>query len=111
MARELSEDHGKPLPVWFYTERERLIRNLLQKPGETIIIELQAEAWFESTTLIDVSPQLQRDVFRPDLFMANVDLARRTQVPRIYLWGVEWWYWMRARGYPEYIDCAQRVVG
>jgi len=26
---------------------------------------------------------------------ANIDFAKRTGFNEIYVWGVEWWYWMK----------------
>ena len=33
-----------------------------------------------------------------DTFRNNIDFARRVGFPEVYLWGVEWWYWIRDRG-------------
>jgi hypothetical protein len=100
-----------PLPAWFYLAKDRLARALLRKGGETIIVELQAEAWFEdSAGLPYVHPDTQNREFPADLLLgANVEYARRTHAPEVYLWGVEWWYWMREQGHPEYVDAARRA--
>ena len=87
-----------------------MVRALLRKGGETIIVELQAEAWFQPASLVDIAPELQRHEFPADLLLvSNVEYARRTQFSQAYLWGVEWWYWMEAQGYPEYLEAARRV--
>ena len=31
-------------------------------------------------------------------FRDNVEFARRVGFPEVYLWGVEWWYWIREKG-------------
>jgi hypothetical protein len=87
-----------------------VVRALLRKGGETIIVELQAEARFEQAALVDIPPEQQRREFPADLLLvSNVEYARRTQFSQAYLWGVEWWYWMEAHGYPEYLEAARRV--
>jgi hypothetical protein len=99
-----------PVPVWSYPLKDRLARALLRKDGETIVVELQAEAWFESASLRDVPPERQQREFPADLLLvSNLEYARRTQAPRVYLWGVEWWYWMQAQGFPEYVEAARRA--
>jgi hypothetical protein len=100
-----------PLPAWSYLAKDRLARTLLGRDGETIIVELQAEAWFEASAgLTDIPPDTQKREFPPDLLLgSNVEYARRTHAPEVYLWGVEWWYWMRERGHPEYVDAARQV--
>ena len=96
------------LPAWSYTAKDRLVRSLLRKEGETILVELQAEAWFEPAALADVPPERQAEEFPADLLLgANVDYARRMGFAHAYLWGVEWWFWMRGRGYPRYVEAAR----
>jgi hypothetical protein len=34
----------------------------------------------------------------------NVDFAARTGMPRAYLWGAEWWYWLASKGEHEIAD-------
>ena len=29
------------------------------------------------------------------LFLKNIDFAKRTGLDTIYLWGGEWWYWLK----------------
>lgn len=100
----------QPLPAWSYTAKDRLTRALLQKDGETILVELQSEAWFDTANLADIPAELQRREFPAQrMILDNVEYARRTQFRQIYLWGVEWWYWMEAQGFPEYGEAAQRV--
>jgi hypothetical protein len=100
-----------PVPVWVYTAKDRVVRTLLQKPGETIVIELQAEAWFTSISVSDAPVEMQMQHFPASMVLANVEYARHTQFASAYLWGVEWWYWMRARGHSEYVEAARQAFG
>ncbi len=33
-----------------------------------------------------------------DRLKDNVEYAQKVGMPRTYLWGVEWWYWMIKKG-------------
>jgi hypothetical protein len=97
-----------PLPAWSYPAKDRVVRGLLRKEGETILVELQAEPWFEPAALADIPPERQAEEFPEDLLLgANVDYARRIGFSHAYLWGVEWWFWMQAQGYPSYVEAAR----
>jgi hypothetical protein len=30
-----------------------------------------------------------------DILLDNVEFAKKTGMNEIYVWGVEWWYWMK----------------
>ncbi len=91
-----------PFPPWFY----RLKSNLVSK--KTIIVELQAEPWArESLPKTSLEEQIKR--FSPEQFRKNVEFARKTGFEEIYLWGVEWWYYMALNGYPQYLEFAKRL--
>ena len=30
-----------------------------------------------------------------DIFKENIDFAKQTGLDKFYLWGSEWWYWMK----------------
>jgi len=100
-----------PVPVWLYIAKDRLVRTLLQKPGETIVIELQAEAWFTSISVAEAPIEMQKQHFPASMVLANVEYARRTQFASAYLWGVEWWYWMKMQGHSEYVEAARQAFG
>jgi len=99
------------VPVWVYTAKDRLVRGVLGKPGKTIVIELQAEAWFKTLWVAEAPIEMQKAHFPAETLRDNVKYARRTHFPQVYLWGVEWWYWMKARGHPEYVAAARGAIG
>jgi hypothetical protein len=62
-----------------------------------IISELQAEPWFFEG--IDTrSPEEWSEVFTPAMLEENIQFAKETGLDEVYLWGVEWWYYLRAHG-------------
>ncbi len=89
-----------PFPPWFY----RLKANLVGK--KTIVVELQAEPWAtHSLTQTPLDKQIKR--FSLEQFKKNIEFAQKTGFEEVYLWGVEWWYFMAQQGHPEYLDYAK----
>lgn len=96
------------LPPWFYRFKEGLMELLYgQKP--TYLIELSAEPWLlEPITAVDVETQYSRmDV---DKIGQIIDYAKDTRYDRQYLWGAEWWYWLRERGHDEIWELGKEVI-
>lgn len=80
-----------PLPPAHYTKKAEFIAPLVD---EVIISELQAEPWVP-TTMTTTPLDEQYKSMNEDRFWRNIDYARRTGFSETYLWGVEWWYWLR----------------
>jgi hypothetical protein len=60
------------------------------------ITELQAEP-FEKSGMDERHAPRAINGFTPGRLAENVTLARRAGATRVYLWGVEWWAFLRAR--------------
>ena len=87
------------LPPLAYTARLWLNgRNI----NSAYITELQAEPWIPNQALADTPLAEQFKSMSLDRFKNNVDFARRTGMPRAYLWGAEWWLWLESHGAPEF---------
>lgn len=81
---------------------------MLQTTKKTIISELQAEPWAkEALNATAVDKQLE--LFSVSDFADNINVAKGTGFDQAYLWGVEWWYFMKQQGYPEYLKFAKRL--
>jgi hypothetical protein len=95
------------LPPWFYRAKEGVMA-LLYGEKPTFLIELSAEPWLlESIVQVPIDVQLSRmDVQK---FEEILNYARETRYETQYLWGAEWWYWMRQNGRPEMWEKAQSV--
>ncbi len=65
-----------------------------------IVSELQAEPWFagyqKSTDLNQL--QVYSSLFTATDLMRHVRLAQTIGVDEAYLWGVEWWYYLKVNG-------------
>jgi hypothetical protein len=83
-----------PIPAFFYRMRAML-------SGQPVLIsELQAEPWF-SAAISSKPAAYWAQLFTTEDFRDQVRFARRTHLPEAYLWGVEWWYYLREQGFPE----------
>ena len=71
--------------------------------------ELQSEPWLSMRDSSEGSPQKQAQLFSLADFKANIEFAKKTGFDESYLWGVEWWYWIAEKGYPEYLDYAKVI--
>ena len=59
--------------------------------------ELQAEPWAPHGLLALKEGEYKQSLDAEQL-KKNIDFARRTGFPEHYLWGVEYWYWLKERG-------------
>lgn len=97
-----------PVPPSLYSLKSNLVRYLFAKSNQkTIIVELQAEPWLANGNFLP--PQQQAKLFTTDNLKSYVGFAQGTGFDEVYLWGVEWWYFMAANGYPEYLDYARTL--
>lgn len=61
------------------------------------ISELQGEPWFAGTNALETPIQEQEQTMSPKRLRANMDVAERVGASRVYLWGAEWWYFMKEK--------------
>lgn len=97
-----------PLLPGFYTLKSNLTRLLAPNNQMTIISELQAEPWstkpLQDTPLADQLKQLP-----PEKLKDHLEFAKRTGFNTIYLWGAEWWVYMKEKGHPDYWNFAKTL--
>ncbi len=99
-----------PIPPVFYALKNTLARSLGASKGETIISELQMEPWIPDLKLPSLSSiQKQLIDFPESKLTDNLKYAKETGFSSIYLWGVEWWYFMDAKGYSKYLQSAKKL--
>ncbi len=98
-----------PVPGFIYPLKSNVIRKVLAPFNQkTIITELQAEPWVQKA-IPDTSLEEQMKLFSIDNFKSNLDYAKKTGFDEIYLWGVEWWYYIAGKGHTEYLDFAKTI--
>jgi hypothetical protein len=81
-----------PLPPVFYGRKAALVNLIFGKAVWNV--ELQAEPWGR-TLLYNLPLDEQRKTMTPEKFAPIVEYARETGLDTFYLWGAEWWYWMK----------------
>ncbi|MCX6764051.1 MAG: hypothetical protein NTZ97_04990 [Candidatus Moranbacteria bacterium] len=79
------------------------------KQNQAIVVELQGEPWLNDwTTNVPVADQLK--VMNGRQLEANVIYAKKVALPEVYLWGVEWWYWLKVeKNQSELWDKAREI--
>lgn len=94
------------LPPIFYNLKARWAG---QNPGDVIISELQAEPWAPDG-LLDVPLSEQKYSMDGKRLVSHVNYAKKTGFAGAYLWGAEWWYWLKQeQGVDELWDEARKL--
>jgi hypothetical protein len=71
-------------------------------PKEDLIsVELQAEPWVPFNKDIRIDYKQFADQMTPEILRYNVIFATKTGASEIYLWGAEWWYFMKQHHAPQ----------
>ena len=83
-----------PFPPVFYGRKAQIIKTLFDK--EVICVELQAEPWGPKL-IYDISLAEQEKTMNLEQFKKNIEFAKKTGLKEFYLWGTEWWYWMKEK--------------
>lgn len=84
-----------PVDSIFYRMKAAII-TLATRVKKIIIIELQAEPWgpkmITETPLIEQYKSMDVEQFRE-----NIEYVKRVEFSEAYLWGGEWWYWLKVK--------------
>jgi len=83
-----------PFPPVFYFKKAQIIKKLFGK--EVICTELQAEPW-GPVLLNKLSLEEQNKTMNLQQFQKNIGFAKKTGLKEFYLWGAEWWYWLKEK--------------
>ena len=95
------------LPPIFYWRRAQVIEKFFQK--KVICVELQAEPWCP-TLLYDCPLEEQEKTMNLEQFQKNIEFAKRTGLDSFYLWGAEWWFWLKEKeSQPEIWEEAKKL--
>jgi hypothetical protein len=95
------------LPPWFYRFKEGVMR-LLYGEKQTFLIELSGEPWLLAP-VEDTPLDVQYERMNLQKFDEILDYAKDTRFDRQYLWGGEWWYWLKLQGNSEMWDRAKEL--
>ena len=79
-------------PIFF--RLKLLLISLFAHQNNAIVIELQGEPWLAGSTT-DAPVQTQLASMNAATLKDNVEFAKESGFDEVYVWGVEWWYWMK----------------
>ena len=81
-----------PLPPVTYFRKAQLVHYFFGK--QVISTELQAEPW-APTSLYNLPLDEQAKTMDVEQFKANIAYAKQTGLGEFYLWGAEYWFWLK----------------
>ena len=82
-----------PIGPNFFKLKKFLIKKFAHQEN-AIVVELQGEPWLKGwTTNFSIPEQL--DSMNSEKIKENVEFAQKSGFDTVYLWGAEWWYYMK----------------
>ncbi|MFA5925657.1 MAG: cellulase family glycosylhydrolase [Parcubacteria group bacterium] len=98
-----------PLPPRFFWFKANVVH--LFNPEKPIVVsELQAEPWGPKL-IYDLTLEEQEKSMNLAQFQENISYAEQVGFPENYLWGAEWWYWLKTKqNRPEFWKAAKEVL-
>jgi hypothetical protein len=97
-----------PITPAFFRIKENLIDIFFGKKP-SIIIELSGEPWLRMP-IVGTSNEILLSRMGIDKFNEMIDFASKTSFDSQYLWGAEWWYWMKTKqNHPEFWNRAKEL--
>ena len=73
-----------------------------------MVIELSAEPWLLQP-IVDTPIDIQLQRMGLDKFNEMIDFSSKVGFDTSYLWGAEWWYWLKKNNHPEHWDRAKEL--
>ena len=97
------------LPPFFFRLKRALVELVVGKKP-MMVVELQGEPWLNKPVELATIEEQYRSM-DPAYFNNTLEYASRTGFDTFYLWGVEWWYWLKEQGRPEIWDTMKEKIG
>ena len=96
-----------PLTPGFFRFKHNLM-HIFMGAKPSFVVELSAEPWLLQS-IIDTSIETQLNRMGVDKLDKMVDFSYRTGFNGFYLWGAEWWYWLKLQGYTEHWEYGKEL--
>jgi hypothetical protein len=78
---------------------------------QVIISELQAEPWPPGKHILQTTLEDQFKSFDLKRLKSNIAYTKKTGFTEVYLWGVEWWYWLKIKhNQPEFWNMVKQNI-
>lgn len=98
------------LPSIFYRKKAAWLKRLLPNVKDLIVVELQAEPWTAGIPVRIETLDRQFNRFSFERFERHIKYVRDVGYSQTYLWGVEWWAWLREKAeHPEFWEEAKKL--
>ena len=97
------------VPPAFYHYKASLTKYFQPNLKRVIVTELQMEPWTMDKHMLELTLEEQKKSFDLKRFKNNIRYAQKTGLPQVYLWGAEYWYWLKLAGQPEIWQTAQKL--
>jgi len=96
------------IPAIFYHRKIALMKLLFgNKP--IIVSEQQGEPWIHGSDIKNATPEIIAKTMSPEKFQEILAYSRQCGFNKVYLWGVEWWYWLKLQGNDRYWEMAKKL--
>ena len=96
------------LPPAWYRAKYNIMRILFGKK-DALLIELSLEPWLLQP-IKDTDIEIQMERMGLDKMQHIIEYASHTGLQKQYLWGVEWWYWLKEKGIAEQWNFIKNTV-
>lgn len=91
----------------YYRKKAQLINEQI---SDFFFVELQAEPWGPAF-VTEMPLEQQKELFSVEQLRKNITFGKETGFKNTYLWGVEWWYYMKQiHEYGEVLDAVRDEI-
>jgi hypothetical protein len=97
-----------PITPGFFRAKQNLVDWFYGTTKPKLLIELSAEPWLLKP-IIDTDMTTLLDRMSIDKFNSIITFAKESAFDTQYLWGAEWWYFMKQKDHPEYWNRAKEL--
>ncbi len=96
-----------PIGPAFFRAKRNLV-NLIYGQKDVLLIELALEPWLLQP-IKDTPIETALERMDIDKFNGSIKFAQKAGFEKQYLWGAEWWYYMKEKNHPEFWDRAKEI--
>src|SRR5690606_1392555 len=82
------------IPPSAYRLKNSIANTVLKRDVKLFVSELQMEPWSPIPIRILDEPT-QRVLMNREIMLDTMAYVKRLPTDRVWLWGVEWWYWQK----------------
>lgn len=96
------------IPAIFYHRKIALLKFLFGE-RRVIVSEQQGEPWIHEGDIKTAPPETLAKTMTPEKFQEIIEYSKKCGFTEVYLWGVEWWYWLKTQGNNTYWKMAREL--